>query len=168
MTAGLNRGKNRSGIEPKSILLPNFCQTPSTGLRHPSLEEGAGKRCSECAVHAVHAVASARHPLTQSQVALEHVEVLLYVHRNRRLISMDIYIYMLIRDGSPGRLPRLSHCTWGAGYPTYSLLFYADGLGTVHALNSKHWFTTSFLGGRCRKAVPGVWISYCHFSRPVR
>ena len=23
------------------------CQTPSTGLRHPSLEEGAGKRCSE-------------------------------------------------------------------------------------------------------------------------
>ena len=23
-------------------------QTPSTGLRHPSLEEGAGKRCSEC------------------------------------------------------------------------------------------------------------------------
>ena len=25
-------------------------QTPSTGLRHPSLEEGAGKRCSECAL----------------------------------------------------------------------------------------------------------------------
>ena len=24
-------------------------QTPSSGLRHPSLEEGAGKRCSECA-----------------------------------------------------------------------------------------------------------------------
>ena len=23
-------------------------QAPSTGLRHPSLEEGAGKRCSEC------------------------------------------------------------------------------------------------------------------------
>ena len=23
-------------------------QTPSTGLRHPSLEEGVGKRCSEC------------------------------------------------------------------------------------------------------------------------
>ena len=23
-------------------------QTPSTGLRHPFLEEGAGKRCSEC------------------------------------------------------------------------------------------------------------------------
>ena len=23
-------------------------QTPSPGLRHPSLEEGAGKRCSEC------------------------------------------------------------------------------------------------------------------------
>ena len=30
------------------------------------------------------------------------VEVLLYVHRNRRLI---------IRDGSPGRPPRLSHST---------------------------------------------------------
>ena len=25
-------------------------QTPSSGLRHPSLEEGAGKRCSERAV----------------------------------------------------------------------------------------------------------------------
>ena len=24
-------------------------QTPSTGLRHPSFKEGAGKRCSECA-----------------------------------------------------------------------------------------------------------------------
>ena len=23
-------------------------QTPSTGLRHPSMKEGAGKRCSEC------------------------------------------------------------------------------------------------------------------------
>ena len=23
--------------------------------------------------------------------------------------------------------------------------------------NSKHWFMTSFLGGRCRKAVLGVW-----------
>ena len=23
-------------------------QIPSTGLRHPSVEEGAGKRCSEC------------------------------------------------------------------------------------------------------------------------
>ena len=28
-------------------------QTPSTGLRHPSLEEGAGKRCSECATDRV-------------------------------------------------------------------------------------------------------------------
>ena len=26
-------------------------QTPSTGLQHPSLEEGAGKRCSECGDH---------------------------------------------------------------------------------------------------------------------
>ena len=25
-----------------------MCQTPSTGLRHPSFKEGAGKRCSEC------------------------------------------------------------------------------------------------------------------------
>ena len=29
-----------------------YGQTPSTGLRHPSLEEGAGKRCSECGVPA--------------------------------------------------------------------------------------------------------------------
>ena len=25
--------------------------------------------------------------------------------------------------------------------------------------NSKHWFTTSFLGGRRRKAMLGVWVS---------
>ena len=28
-------------------------QTPSTGVRHPSLEEGDGKRCSECGCDAV-------------------------------------------------------------------------------------------------------------------
>ena len=33
--------------------------------------------------------------------------------------------------------------------------------GTGVATNSKHWFTTSFLqGGRCRKAMPGVWGGY--------
>ena len=30
------------------LLLLLATQTPSTGLRHSSLEEGAGKRCSEC------------------------------------------------------------------------------------------------------------------------
>ena len=34
-------GRGGGGREGKT-------QTPSTGLRHPSLEEGAGKRCSEC------------------------------------------------------------------------------------------------------------------------
>ena len=36
-------------------------QTPSTGLRHPSLQEGAGKRCSECDVKPV-----CRHPCLMS------------------------------------------------------------------------------------------------------
>ena len=36
---------------------------------------------------------------------LHQTEVLLYVHRNRRLI----------RDGSPGRPPRLSHSSWVLG-----------------------------------------------------
>ena len=31
--------------------------------------------------------------------------------------------------------------------------------------NSKHWFTTSFLGGRCRKATLGVWLHLCHNCR---
>ena len=26
---------------------------------------------------------------------------------------------------------------------------------------SKHWFTTSFLGGRCRKAMLRVWVCSC-------
>ena len=45
-------------------------------------------------------------------------------------------------------------------------LFQTDGpVGQSHAdsasvhSNSKHWFTTSFLQGRCRKAMLGVWCS---------
>ena len=30
--------------------------------------------------------------------------------------------------------------------------------------DSKHWFTTSFLGGRCRKAMLGVWPRSCLLS----
>ena len=57
------------------------------------------------------------------------------------------------------------------GYATEEALFISAQLSTdaVSALrkvrvliwlkpNSKHWFTTSFLGGRCRTAVLGVWI----------
>ena len=36
-------------------------QTPSTGLRHPPVEEGAGKRCSECGVDAVEGQFQCRH-----------------------------------------------------------------------------------------------------------
>ena len=32
----------------RSRVVQALSQTQSTGLRHPSLEEGAGKRCSEC------------------------------------------------------------------------------------------------------------------------
>ena len=32
----------------RSRVVQALSQTPSTGLRRPSLEEGAGKRCSEC------------------------------------------------------------------------------------------------------------------------
>ena len=54
----------------------------------------------------------------------------------------------LIRTGSPGRPPRLSHSSW--------TLRNAYLLGVV--ANFKHWFTTSFfLGGRCLKAMLGVW-----------
>ena len=31
---------------------------------------------------------------------------------------------------------------------------------TMSVANSKHWFTTSFLGGRCRKAMLGVCVHY--------
>ena len=49
-----------------------------------------------------------------SQVSL--VEVLLYVHRNRRFI----------RDGSPGRPPRLSHSSWALKFPfTFCCPLYA-------------------------------------------
>ena len=33
--------------------------------------------------------------------------------------------------------------------------------------NSKHWFATSFLGGRCRKAMHGVWSSTQTFRRAL-
>ena len=32
--------------------------------------------------------------------------------------------------------------------------------------NSKHWFTTSFLGGRCRKAMLGVWVLIRLWKQP--
>ena len=32
--------------------------------------------------------------------------------------------------------------------------------GKAYASNSKHWFTTSFLQGRCRKAMLGVWLTH--------
>ena len=47
------------------------------------------------------------------------VEMLLYVHRNRRFI----------RDGSPGRPPRLSHSSWALQMTEYNIqytLLYAD------------------------------------------
>ena len=39
--------------------------------------------------------------------------------------------------------------TWGSGEGR-------GGEGRKDS-DSKHWFTTSFLGGRCRKAMLGVW-----------
>ena len=36
-----------------SAVVVGFTQTPSTGLRHPSLEEGAGKRCWKCGFYLV-------------------------------------------------------------------------------------------------------------------
>ena len=46
------------GEEGRNTNVPSLgsTQTPSTGLRHPSflpLEEGAGKRCSECGQYLV-------------------------------------------------------------------------------------------------------------------
>ena len=38
-----------------------------------------------------------------------------------------------------------------------------QGRGTQDA-NSKHWFTTSFLGGRCRKAMLGARAQDGHFD----
>ena len=44
----------------------------------------------------------------QKQISILHfVDVLLYAHRNRRFI----------RDGSPGRPPRLSHSSWALKCP---------------------------------------------------
>ena len=41
---------------PRATAGPVRAQTPSTGLRHPSLDEGAGKRCSECGTGQVWAI----------------------------------------------------------------------------------------------------------------
>ena len=49
-----DKGTEQVKSQHRKIALDKECsemnsQTPSTGLRHPSsLEEGAGKRCSEC------------------------------------------------------------------------------------------------------------------------
>ena len=58
---------------------------------------------------------------------------------------------------------------WRCGVTEVPTDLSLDPAETLHALqsanprraaNSKHWFTTSFLqGGRCRKAMLGVWAS---------
>ena len=53
-------------------------------------------------------------------LSVVEVEVLLYVHRNRRLI----------RDGSPGRPPRLPHSSWVLSFSVESLRVKYMGLKT--------------------------------------
>ena len=90
------------------------------------------------------------------------VEVLLYIHRNRRLIrngsprtATSTFPQFLSSDYHP--VERLKCCFTST--ETVGLL----GTG---ASNSKHWFTTYFFqGGRCRKAMLGVCGS---LGRPSR
>ena len=47
-------------------------------------------------------------------------------------------------------------------YVQISVKYYhkTSACGKAYASNSKHWFTTSFLQGRCRKAMLGVWLTH--------
>ena len=45
---GLSPIPSHANINPRYSLRLSVIQTPSTGLRHPSLEKGDGMRCSEC------------------------------------------------------------------------------------------------------------------------
>ena len=86
------------------------------------------------------------------------VEVLLYVHRNRRLI----------RDGSPGFTQLLNSDSEDAPLVDfmYFVRAYVRGVHAAAVANSKHWFTTSFLqGGGCRKAMLGVCCGGPHLAR---
>ena len=38
---------------------------------------------------------------------------------------------------------------------------------SVHVPNSNHWFTTSFFGGGCRKAMLGVCVQVCQYVSGV-
>ena len=64
-------------------------KTPSTGLRHPSLEEGAGKRCSECDCYlhsALFRYTGANSTLLQHTVANSTLLVLQYTVANSTLL----------------------------------------------------------------------------------
>jgi len=64
---------------------------------------------------------------------------------------------------SPGRLTEVRH-VHDVTRPdrtrlvTLATLDTREGSRTRVPPNSKHWFTTSFLGGRCRKAILGVCV----------
>ena len=63
-------------------------------------------------------------------------DVLLYVHRNRRLI----------RDGSPGRLPRLSHSSWAL-----LVCLTVTHTYTYSVIHSKSHTTGVVVGGKAKK-----------------
>ena len=64
------------------------------------------------------------------------VEVLLYVHRNRGLI----------RDGSPGRPPRLSHSSWAPIGDKNQIAY----LTTVSGNHTAYWLPLRGFRSRCR------------------
>ena len=71
-----------------------------------------------CATHGCRTVCCSLYVSPEAQMqTLLMVEVLLYVHRNRRLI----------RDGSPGQPPRLSHSSWGRHWFAWTCIYIYTG-----------------------------------------
>ena len=73
-----------------------------------------------------------------------------YVACNRYTGLMCVYVCGCVRARARARVC-MSVCARARESVTESGSHPSD-----YNSNSKHWFTTSFLGGRCRKAVLGV------------
>ena len=112
-------------------------QTPSTGLRHPSFKEGAGKRGMECMRQDVVNQCSEsqtpstglRHPSSKEEAGCRKPVFRVWGRPKLQVMVYDIHHPRKRQDV-------VNQCLESGAVP-----------------NSKHWFTTSFLQGRCRHGV---------------
>ena len=97
------------------------------------------------------------YPPTKACLLCATLEVLLYVHRNRRFI----------RDGSPGRLPRLSLGEEGGGGGSGTCVMHVPSAPTRKSRQDRHHQNNGYqsAGEPAIAAKQLVYFATCHFQQ---